>query len=84
MNNRNNMITFFTLIFFIISFNAAAQSPLTLEESIDIALKNSFVLNIAKEGTRSATAQKREALTGFLPKFSTSYSYRRLNEEPLV
>jgi len=40
------------------------------------------VINIAKEGTRGAEAQKKEAMTGFLPKFSTSYSYTRLNEEP--
>jgi len=85
MINKKNWVTFFTLIVFIVSSGVAiAQTPLTLEESIDIALKNSFVLNIAKEGTKSATAQKREALTGFLPKFSTSYSYRRLSEEPSV
>ncbi|MBN1473566.1 MAG: TolC family protein [Syntrophaceae bacterium] len=85
MINKKYLVAFFTLIFFIVSSSVAiAQTPLTLEESVDIALKNSFVLNIAKEGTKSATAQKREALTGFLPKLSTSYSYRRLNEEPYV
>ena len=30
-----------------------------------------------------AEAQQKEAFTGFLPKFSTSYSYTRLNEEPI-
>lgn len=59
-----------------------AEGPLTLDASIDIALKNSTVINIAKEGTKGATAQKREAITGFLPKFNTSYSYQRLNEDP--
>ncbi|KQC06045.1 MAG: hypothetical protein APR62_08625 [Smithella sp. SDB] len=59
-----------------------AGELLTLDASIEIALKNSTVINIAKEGTKSAIAQKREAITGFLPKFSTSYSYTRLNEEP--
>ncbi len=62
----------------------SAEEPLTLEASIEIALKNSTVINIAREGSRSATAQKREAITGFLPKFSTSYSYQRLNEEPAI
>ncbi len=85
MINKKYLVTFFMPIFLIVSPSvAAAQAPLTLAESIDIALKNSFVLNIAKEGTKSATAQKREAMTGFLPKFSTSYSYRRLNEEPQI
>jgi outer membrane protein len=59
-----------------------AEEPLTLESSIDTALKKSGVLNIAREGSKSATAQKKEALTGFFPKFSTSYSYTRLNEDP--
>jgi outer membrane protein len=62
----------------------SGEEPLTLERSIEVALKNSVVINIAKEGSRGATAQKREAITGFLPKFSTSYSYRRLNEEPSI
>jgi len=59
-----------------------ADQPLTLEESISIALKNSRTLNMAREGAKGASARKREAMTGFLPKLSTSYSYRRLNEEP--
>jgi outer membrane protein TolC len=59
-----------------------AEQPLTLDASINIALKNSSTINIAKEGTKGATALKMEAMTGFLPKFNTSYSYTRLNEDP--
>ena len=33
---------------------------------------------------RHSIAQKREAITGFLPKFSTSYNYARLNEDPFM
>ncbi len=62
----------------------SGEEPLTLETSIEIALKNSTVINIAKDGSKSATAQKREAVTGFLPKFSTSYSYTRLNDDPSI
>jgi outer membrane protein TolC len=79
-NWRMIVLTFFTVTFF--PHLVFAEEPLTLESSIDIALKNSIVINIAKEGTKSATAQKREAITGFLPKFSTLYSYTRLNEAP--
>ncbi len=61
---------------------ASANQPLTLEESISIALKNSRVMNIAREGAKSAEARKREAMTGFLPKFSTSYTFTRLHEAP--
>ena len=68
----------------LVPYTGIAAEPLTLESSIEIALKNSIVLDIAREGTKSATAQKREAITGFLPKFSTSYGYTRLNEEPTL
>jgi len=59
-----------------------AADILTLEESIDIALKNSLTIHSAKEGVDAAVARRREAATGFLPKFKTTYSYTRLNEEP--
>ncbi|MBU2234386.1 MAG: TolC family protein [Proteobacteria bacterium] len=58
--------------------------PMSLPESIDLALKQSVILHAAKEGIRGAEAQRKEAFTGFLPKFSTSYSYTRLNEDPSV
>jgi len=78
-------VSFILVVFLFLSFVPAyGQQTLTLSESVDIALKNSHVLNIAREGTKGATAQKREAVTGFLPKFSTSYSYTRLNEEPQI
>jgi outer membrane protein len=63
-------------------FTVIAADTLTLEESIDIALKNSFTIDMAREGIKSAEAQKQEAITAFLPKFSTSYSYTLLNEAP--
>jgi len=72
------------LAFALFPYQVFAEGPLTLESSIEIALKNSVVLDIAREGTKVATAQKREAITGFLPKFSTSYGYTRLNEEPTL
>ncbi len=81
-NWRTIVLTLFTVAFF--PHLVFAEEPLTLEASIDIALKNSIVINIAKEGSKSATAQKREAITGFLPKFNTSYSYTRLNDEPIL
>ena len=64
------------LMAMLIPWTGIAAETLSLEESIDIALKNSLTLNIAKEGVKSAEAQKREAFTGFLPKMSTSYSYK--------
>ncbi len=70
------------IIFTLRPFTGYASELLTLEASIDIALQNSITIHSAKEGVKAATAQKREAVTGFLPKFSTSYNYTRLNEAP--
>ena len=86
MINKNwrIIILFLTVFTFVLySHPIYAEEPLTLEASIDIALKNSIVINIAKEGSKSATAQKREALTGFLPQFSTSYSYDSVEHSSL-
>ncbi len=63
---------------------AETIKPMSLPESIDLALKQSVILHAAKEGIRGAEAQRKEAFTGFLPKFSTSYSYTRLNDDPSV
>jgi outer membrane protein len=81
-NWRIIVLTIFTVVFFL--HPAFAEEPLNLEESIEIALKNSMIINIAKEGVKGANAQKKEAFTGFLPKFSTSYSYTHLNEDPFI
>jgi outer membrane protein len=55
---------------------------LTLEESIDLAIKQSMVIHSAREGVKAAESGRKEALTGFFPKLSTAYSYTRLNETP--
>jgi outer membrane protein len=84
MKNKILLIAFFSFITsLMIAGAAAAEEPLTLESSIDIALKNSVIIHSAKEGVKGATAQRREAITGFLPKFNTSYNYTRLNEAPV-
>ncbi len=65
-------------------YAAERGKPLTLTESIDLALKQSVLIHATKEGVQGAEAQKREAFTGFLPKFSTSYSYTRYNRDPYL
>lgn len=72
------------MVLFLGPFAATAQTgaKMTLQESIDLALKQSVLIHSAQEGIRGAEAQQKEAFTGFLPKFSTSYSYTRLNEAP--
>jgi outer membrane protein len=51
------------------------EAPLTLEQSIDIALKQSVIIQSAREGVAASEARKKEAFTGFLPKLSTTYNY---------
>jgi len=73
------------IVFMILTSGLAGAEdtrPTTLPESVDIAIKQSLLVNSAQEGVRGAEAVRKEAFTGFLPKFSTSYSYTRLNEEP--
>ncbi|MBN1380078.1 MAG: TolC family protein [Deltaproteobacteria bacterium] len=48
----------------------------------NLAIKKNLTIQTAKEKIKGAEAQKDEAFTEFLPKFSTSYSYSRLNEAP--
>ena len=66
------------------AYAAEVVKPLSLSESIDLALKRSVLIHAAREGVQGAEAQKREAFTGFLPKFSTSYSYTRYNQDPYL
>ena len=63
---------------------AETEGVLTLQDSIDMALKRNVSVHSAREGVKASEAKKNEAFTGFLPRFSTSYSYSRLNEPPQV
>jgi outer membrane protein TolC len=76
------LFSFAVLLLCIDTEYALSAGKLTLQQSIDIAVKQSVLINSAKEGVKGAEAQKKEAFTGFLPKLSTSYSYTRFNEQP--
>jgi outer membrane protein len=84
MQTKNYFLIFSATLLFSLAFiqNAFAAEKLTLRQSIDLALKQSVLIQSAREGVRGAEAQKQEAFTNFLPKFSTSYSYTRQNEQP--
>jgi len=71
------------LLFFCISVEGAfSAGKMTLQESVDLALKQSVLIQSAKEGVKGADSLKQESFTGFLPKFSTYYNYTRFNEQP--
>lgn len=88
------VIVVFTAVFFFPCFGTLAHGAdqtmapvpasqvLTLQDSIDIALKQSALIHSASEGVNAAESAKKEAFTGFLPMFNTYYSYTHLNEPP--
>ena len=61
---------------------AQTVNPMGLQESIDLALRQSMLIQAARDGVKGAEAQKKEAFTAFLPKLSTSYNYARVNPAP--
>jgi outer membrane protein len=58
---------------------AIASDVLTLEESIEIALKESLSVQSAQEDIRAKEFEERSARTDFYPKLSTDYSYTRID-----
>jgi outer membrane protein len=84
------MIRAVTYVVFILGFllqsNVAAQDTmrLTLDESIDIALRNSTTIQSAREGMNASELRRKEAFTRFLPKLSTSYNYSHYDPAPYI
>lgn len=70
--------------FFMGAFNGHAAYSLTLEESIDIALKNNPRIKAQNENVYGRLMQKRSAFADMLPEVNLSYSYTRLNEAPTM
>ncbi len=56
------------------------EPVLTLEESIQLALEHNLDVRVAKEEIQFARQGKNRARTGFLPKLTAQYGYRRLSE----
>jgi outer membrane protein len=57
-------------------------SPLTLEESIEIALEQNPTLKGAQGAIKEAKYRRLGAVSDFLPQVDTQYSYTRLDQEP--
>jgi outer membrane protein len=66
------------------SFGGQDVSPLTLEESIEIALKKSPTLQAAKEAINEAQFRRRAAISDFLTHVNTLYTYTRFDEAPFL
>jgi len=55
------------------------QEPLTLEESIKIALERSLTLHSSVVGVEGSEFRRKEAITNFLPLWTGQYNYTRYN-----
>jgi outer membrane protein len=62
-----------------VAFAQVPQQPLTLEESIRIALGQSLPLHSAIEGIVGSEFRRKAAFTDFLPVWAGQYSYTRLS-----
>ncbi|HUL20071.1 MAG TPA: TolC family protein [Thermodesulfobacteriota bacterium] len=61
-----------------------SQAPLTLEESIKIAMQRSLTLNIAALGVAGSEFRRKEAITSFLPTWIGDYNWTRTNQPVLL
>ena len=61
-----------------------SKEPLTLEESIKIALERSLKLHAATEGIVGSEFRQKAATTDFLPKWTGQYSYTQYNRPTTV
>jgi len=62
------------------AWGQALQGPLTLEESIRIALERNLRLHTAREGVVGSEYRRKAAATDFLPKWTGQYNYTRYND----
>lgn len=66
------------------TWGQATQEPLTLEESIKIALERSLQLHSSMEGVVGAQFKQKEAITNFLPTWRAQYTYNRYDNPVIV
>ncbi|MGA2515371.1 MAG: TolC family protein [Thermodesulfobacteriota bacterium] len=69
------------ILWTIVSTNAAwaqeSQAPLTLEESIKIAMERSLAIHSAAMGVEGSEFRRKEAITNFLPQWTGQYNYTK-------
>jgi len=68
----------------ITSYGVVIAQPLTLQESIEMALKRSPTLHAAQQAIKEADFRRRAARSDFFPTLHTQYSYTRLDDAQQV
>ncbi len=67
------------MVFTSVVWAQEVQKPLTLEESIKIAMERSLALHSATVGIVGSEFRRKEAITNFLPLWTGQYGYNRYN-----
>jgi outer membrane protein len=70
---------FLVTIFTTVAWAQEVQKPLTLEESVKIAMERSLNLHSATVGVLGSEFRRKEAITNFLPLWTGQYGYNRYN-----
>ena len=81
------MVVLSLLVGIVLPSRTSAQEsppPLTLKQSIDMALERNLQVQVALEEVEAARQRQNETRTGFLPKFKAEYGYRRPSEVPTI
>jgi len=68
-----------TMVSTSVAWAQGSGAPLTLEESIKIALERNLTLHSAVEGVVGSEFKRKEAITNFLPWWTARYNYTRYN-----
>ena len=82
MHSKINLLFFVLFLLFFPLLAFADEIYLDLERSLDLALKNNYLILEKKAQIKAAYENLKVARSEFLPKLNTSYGYTRLKESP--
>jgi outer membrane protein len=71
--------TVWTIVSTSVVWAQESQAPLTLEESVKIAMERSLILHSASMEIIGSEFRRKEAITNFLPQWAGQYIYNRYN-----
>lgn len=64
----------------VLAQNSSAQEPLTLAQTIEIAISENLELKTAEQQTRNAVATRYVSRSNLMPTFNVAYQYQRNNK----
>jgi outer membrane protein TolC len=73
-----------TVVFTGVAWAQETQTPLTLEESIKIAMERSLTVHSATVGIIGSEYKRKEAITNFLPQWTGEYGYTKFSYQHFI